>query len=93
MAMVVACLAAASAVLQQPGSQAFHGDELPLTEGDAATRAWIVNPALGSPTLSTRNIEPTKAAIERYKAIVAQAGWPTVPARRHAASARKGRRS
>jgi murein L,D-transpeptidase YcbB/YkuD len=65
---------------QQPGSQAFHGDELPPDEGDAATRAWIVNPALGSPTLSTRNIEPTKAAIERYKAIVAQGGWPTVPA-------------
>jgi len=65
---------------QQPGSQAFHGDELPPDEGDAATRAWIVNPALGSPTLSTRNIEPTKAAIEHYKAIVAQGGWPTVPA-------------
>jgi L,D-transpeptidase YcbB len=65
---------------QQPGSQAFHGDELPPDEGDAATRAWIVNPALGSPTLSTRNIEPTKAAIERYKAIVTQGGWPTVPA-------------
>lgn len=65
---------------QQQGSQAFHGDELPPDEGDAATRAWIVNPALGSPTLSTRNIEATKAAIERYKAIVAQGGWPTVPA-------------
>jgi murein L,D-transpeptidase YcbB/YkuD len=65
---------------RQPQSGAFHGDELPPTEGDAATRAWITNPALGTPTLSTRNIEPTKAAIERYKAIVAQGGWPMLPA-------------
>ncbi len=41
---------------------------------------WITNPALGSPTLSTRNIEATKAAIARYQAIVGQGGWPTVPA-------------
>jgi murein L,D-transpeptidase YcbB/YkuD len=65
---------------RQPQSGAFHGDELPPAEGDAATRAWITNPALGTPTLSTRNIEATKAAIERYKAIVAQGGWPMVPA-------------
>src|SRR5690242_15534011 len=52
---------------QQQGSQAFHGDELPPAEGDAATQAWIINPALGSPTLSPRNIEATKAAIEKYK--------------------------
>jgi L,D-transpeptidase YcbB len=64
----------------QPGSGAFHGDELPPAEGNDATRAWITNPALGSPTLSTRNIESTKAAIQRYQAIVAQGGWPTVPA-------------
>ena len=25
---------------QKPGSQAFHGDELPPDEGDASTRAW-----------------------------------------------------
>ena len=64
----------------QPGSGAFHGDELPPAEGNEATRQWITNPALGSPTLSTRNIEATKAAIQRYQAIVAQGGWPTVPA-------------
>jgi murein L,D-transpeptidase YcbB/YkuD len=40
----------------------------------------ITNPPLGTPTLSTRNIEATKAAIQRYQAIVAQGGWPTVPA-------------
>jgi murein L,D-transpeptidase YcbB/YkuD len=40
----------------------------------------ITNPPLGTPTLSARNIEATKAAIERYRAIVAQGGWPIVPA-------------
>ena len=59
---------------QQPGSQAFHGDELPPEEGDEATRAWITNPALGQPTLAAHNIEATKAAIARYQAIVAQGG-------------------
>lgn len=65
---------------QAPRSGALHGDELPPEEGTAATRQWITNPALGSPTLSTRNIESTKAAIQRYQAIVANGGWPSVPA-------------
>ncbi len=65
---------------QQPGSGAFHGDELPPAEGNAATQAWIVNPELGLPTLSAANIAPTKAAIQLYQAIVAQGGWPPVPA-------------
>jgi L,D-transpeptidase YcbB len=64
----------------QPGSGAFHGDELPPDEGTAATREWITNPALGLPTLSPKNIEATKAAIQRYESIVAQGGWPAVPA-------------
>jgi murein L,D-transpeptidase YcbB/YkuD len=65
---------------QAPRSGALHGDELPPEEGTAATRQWITNPALGTPTLSTRNIESTKAAIQHYQAIVANGGWPTVPA-------------
>ncbi len=65
---------------QQPRSGALHGDELPPEEGNAATRQWITNPALGTPTLSTRNIEATKAAIQQYQGIVARGGWPTVPA-------------
>jgi len=65
---------------QQPGSQAFHGDELPPEEFDAAAAAWITNPALGTPTLASANIAATKAAIARYQAIVAQGGWPMVPA-------------
>ena len=65
---------------QVPQSGAFHGDELPPEEGTEATRQWITNPALGTPTLSTRNIEATKVAIQRYQTIVAQGGWPMVPA-------------
>ena len=63
-----------------PQSGAFHGDELPPEEGTEATRQWITNPALSTPTLSTRNIEATKAAIQHYQGIVANGGWPTVPA-------------
>ena len=65
---------------QAPRSGALHGDELPPEEGTAATRQWITNPALGTPTLSTRNIEATKAAIQHYQSIVANGGWPAVPA-------------
>jgi murein L,D-transpeptidase YcbB/YkuD len=65
---------------QAPRSGALHGDELPPEEGTAATRQWITSPALGTPTLSTRNIEATKAAIQHYQTIVANGGWPTVPA-------------
>ena len=56
-----------------------QGQSAAPEEGDPQTRAWITNPAVGMPTLSTRNIEATKAAIERYRAIVAQGGWPMVP--------------
>jgi murein L,D-transpeptidase YcbB/YkuD len=63
----------------QPGSRAFHGEDAPPAEANAAIREWITNPALGLPTLSTANIAATKAAIARYQAIVAQGGWPMVP--------------
>jgi murein L,D-transpeptidase YcbB/YkuD len=69
-----------SGAVQQPGSQAFHGDELPPAEGNDATREWLTNPAVGTPTLATQNLEATKAAIQRYEAIVAKGGWPVVPA-------------
>lgn len=54
-----------------------HKSELPRGDPEVA---MIVNPALGSPTLATQNIAATKAAIEKYKGIVAQGGWPPVPA-------------
>ena len=43
-------------------------------------RTWEANPPRGYPTLSRRNIEPTKAAIKRYRAIVKDGGWAKVPA-------------
>ncbi|HXG77895.1 MAG TPA: L,D-transpeptidase family protein, partial [Methyloceanibacter sp.] len=54
-----------------------HRDELPPDDPEAY---MITNPPLGMPTLSSRNIQATKLAIERYSAIVAQGGWPAVPA-------------
>ncbi|MEL6226570.1 MAG: L,D-transpeptidase family protein [Pseudomonadota bacterium] len=41
-------------------------------------RKWEVNPPRGFATLSRANIEPTKAAIARYKKLVADGGWPAV---------------
>ena len=55
-----------------------HSSELPRGNAEVA---MIVNPALGLPTLSSRNIAATKAAIKKYKVIVAQGGWPSVPAK------------
>ncbi|MBQ0816554.1 MAG: L,D-transpeptidase family protein [Methyloceanibacter sp.] len=55
-----------------------HSSELP--RGNAEVE-MILNPALGLPTLSSRNIAATKAAIKKYKVIVAQGGWPSVPAK------------
>jgi murein L,D-transpeptidase YcbB/YkuD len=50
-----------------------------LPRGDPEVN-MILNPALGTPTLATANIAATRAAIKKYKGIVAQGGWPTVPA-------------
>ena len=49
--------------------------ELPTGDPEVA---MILNPGLGAPTLDRRNIAATKTAIQRYKAIVAQGGWPMV---------------
>jgi len=50
-----------------------------LPRGDPEVN-MILNPALGTPTLARANIAATRAAIKKYKGIVAQGGWPTVPA-------------
>ncbi len=42
-------------------------------------REWEANPPRGYPTISPANIEPMKAAIKRYAAIVEQGGWKPVP--------------
>lgn len=49
--------------------------ELPTGDPEVA---MILNPGLGTPTLAPQNIAATKAAIEQYRAIVAQGGWPMV---------------
>ncbi len=59
----------------------------PVGEGAAATpgydrsfiREWQANPPKGFPTVSKNNLEPTKAAVERYKKIVADGGFVAVP--------------
>ena len=42
-------------------------------------KEWEGNPPPGFATLSSANIEATKAAIRRYTEIVANGGWKTVP--------------
>jgi murein L,D-transpeptidase YcbB/YkuD len=42
-------------------------------------RQWEANPPRGYPTLSKKNIEATRDAIERYRAIVKAGGWRAVP--------------
>src|SRR5262245_43991307 len=42
-------------------------------------KEWESNPPRGLLTLSSGNIEPTKAAIKRYSEIVARGGWPSIP--------------
>lgn len=42
-------------------------------------RDWEMNPPKGYSTLSKGNIEPTKAAIKAYEAILAKGGWAPVP--------------
>ncbi len=42
-------------------------------------KQWETNPPRGYPTLSPNNLEPTKAAIKKYAAIVAQGGWRKIP--------------
>jgi murein L,D-transpeptidase YcbB/YkuD len=55
-----------------------RSSDLPANDPEAY---MITNPPLGSPTLTSRNIEATKAAIEHYRIIVSQGGWPMVPAK------------
>ena len=42
-------------------------------------REWEANPPKGFATLSKSNIEPTKAAVKRYTAVVAAGGWGVLP--------------
>src|SRR5690606_22317741 len=40
---------------------------------------WHANPPKGYPTLSKANLAPTREAVERYKRIVDEDGFPVVP--------------
>jgi hypothetical protein len=42
-------------------------------------RQWQANPPKGFPTISKANLAPTKAAVARYKRIVANGGFVAVP--------------
>jgi L,D-transpeptidase YcbB len=42
-------------------------------------KEWEANPPKGFPTLSAINIEPMKAAIQRYAAIAERGGWRQLP--------------
>lgn len=58
------------------GSGSGHSD--PATEREAL-KEFERNPPPGFPTLASANIEATKNAIARYKAIVEAGGWKPVP--------------
>ncbi len=59
---------------QQPQGEVTRS-ELPTGDPEVA---MILNPGLGTPTLAKSNIAATRSAIQQYKAIVAQGGWPMV---------------
>jgi len=59
---------------------AEHESQASELAQDDPEAIMITNPPLGTPTLAAANIGPTKAAIQEYQQIVAQGGWPSVPA-------------
>lgn len=42
-------------------------------------RRWESQPRRGFPTLSKKNLEPTRKAIDRYAQIVSKGGWKRIP--------------
>ena len=85
--LVVTALAAAgtSASANSPNQSwnPFRGDSSTVSADRTYlrnfVRRWEANPPRGYPTLSRANIAATKAAIERYRKIVKEGGWPKVP--------------
>lgn len=59
--------------------QSDDGFDQPARDRALATQAEA-QPDRGYPTLSKDNIERTKAAIKQYAELVAQGGWPQLPA-------------
>jgi L,D-transpeptidase YcbB len=83
----VAALGCAFALAAPSAAQDFSWIQSGPTGSGAGTntydrefiREWEANPPKGYATLSKANIEPTKAAIKRYTAIVAAGGWAPLP--------------
>ena len=76
------CAAAAAVCGGEAGAQSSRGGgtlwDQPFDRSLA--RNWEASPTKGFPTLSTANLEPMRAAIQRYQGIVDRGGWPTLPA-------------
>lgn len=77
----VSLISSPSATAQQPGwvQSAFGGGSGSTVDSRDFGRRWEANPPRGYPTLSPDNIAPMKKAIERYKLIVRNGGWPRIP--------------
>jgi murein L,D-transpeptidase YcbB/YkuD len=79
-----ALLAAGPAAAYDPNGWMRFGQENRRDSGNydrEFVREWEANPPRGFPTLSADNIEPMRAAIKRYQAVVDGGGWPAVPDR------------
>lgn len=85
-AFAAAAMTAASfASAQQDGTNAWspfpqqrsNSNETPYDK--SFVKDWEANPPKGFPTLSAVNIEPMKAAIQRYAAIAERGGWRQLP--------------
>ncbi len=60
------------------GGQSYQSATNPSYNRTYAQR-WEANPPRGYPTISKKNIEPTKTAIKRYAKIVKSGGWEKIP--------------
>jgi L,D-transpeptidase YcbB len=85
--LAAAALAFAPAVCAQQDSsgawspfaqqQRSNANDTPFDK--SFVKEWEANPPKGFPTLSAVNIEPMKAAIQRYAAIAERGGWRQLP--------------
>ena len=60
------------------GGQSYEQATNPAYDRSYAQK-WEANPPRGYPTISKKNIEPTKLAIKRYAKIVKAGGWKKIP--------------
>lgn len=79
--LVTACLVATTAARAQDTAlfNIFGSNSGSSTTDREYIKEWEINPPKGFATISKSNIEPTKAAIQRYVDIVAKGGWAPIP--------------